>query len=89
MPDCACDIREEVHDELPDAPVEYIVEYACPRHRYDARGLQMTAGVGIAGLPTTATTPAGHTYTPDDEGNCWECGNSRDDTQHADEGEKR
>ena len=39
------------------------------------------AGVSIAGPPPTATAPAGvsdHSYEPDDEGNCWECGEHRE-----------
>lgn len=39
---CGCEIREEVHYELPDQPSEYIVDLACSRHRYDARGLRTT-----------------------------------------------
>lgn len=39
---CGCEIHEEVHYELPDQPVEYIVLWACPLHEYDTRGLQST-----------------------------------------------
>ncbi|MDF2920509.1 MAG: hypothetical protein K0S70_4727 [Microbacterium sp.] len=42
------------------------------------------AGVSIAGLLTTATTPAGHSFEPDNEGYCWVCGNERDHAAHTD-----
>jgi hypothetical protein len=41
MSECGCEIHEEVHYELPDQPVEYVLLSSCPRHEYDARGLQI------------------------------------------------